>query len=279
MNAYPFISIVMPVYNMAAFLNECIPSILEQDYENYELIVVDDGSTDRTNDIMNTFPDKRIHYIQRKHDYIDSMNAGVYVAKGKYILRMDADDLMVQGRIKKQVEYMEAHPEVDVCGSGMKNFGNDDSCLYGLRGHAAIVSSLLLYNTMAHPTVIMRKIRIDQYIAQHGYLYDKKYVYAEDYHLWTSMAMDGFRFDNIHDMLIKHRISSQAVTMIYAEESQNAAEKIKKEYLKYVIQEISRKEGTFIHIIDDIIKLAEGRLLTLQDVQQLVYVLYKRILK
>lgn len=279
MNAYPFISIVMPVYNMAAFLNECIPSILEQDYENYELIVVDDGSTDRTNDIMNTFPDKRIHYIQRKHDYIDSMNAGVYVAKGKYILRMDADDLMIQGRIKKQVEYMEAHPEVDVCGSGMKNFGNDDSCLYGLRGHAAIVSSLLLYNTMAHPTVIMRKIRIDQYIAQHGYLYDKKYVYAEDYHLWTSMAMDGFRFDNIHDMLIKHRISSQAVTMVYAEESQYAAEKIKREYLKYVIQEISRNEGTFIHIIDDIMKLAEGRLLTLQDVQQLVYVLYKRILK
>ena len=211
LNASPSVSIVMPVYNMATFLLECIPSILEQDYDNFELIIVDDGSTDQTADTIHSFLDNRIVHVRREHDYMASMNAGIRLAKGKYIMRMDADDLMLQGRIRRQVEYMEAHPEVDVCGSGMKNFGKDDSSLYGLTGHTSVISSLLLYNTMAHPTVIMRKESVDRYIAKHGTLYDKEYVYAEDYRLWTCMAMEGYRFDNIKEMLIKHRISSQAV--------------------------------------------------------------------
>lgn len=265
LNVSPLVSIVMPAYNMATFLLECIPSILEQDYGNFELIIVDDGSTDQTAEVVHSFPDNRIVYVRREHDYMASMNAGVRLAKGKYIIRMDADDLMLQGRIRKQVEYMEAHPEVDVCGSGMKNFGKDDSSLYGLTEHTSIISSLLLYNTMAHPTIIMRKESVEHYIAKHGVLYDKEYVYAEDYRLWTCMAMEGFRFDNIKDMLIKHRISSQAVTSVYAEESRHTAEKIKTEYLKYAIQEICQKGEAFEQIIDDIMKLSSDSRLNLQD--------------
>lgn len=278
-NDSPLVSIVMPVYNMAAFLPECISSILEQDYEDYELIIVDDGSTDQTADAVHSFSDNRIAYVRREHDYIDSMNAGIRLAKGKYIMRMDADDLMLQGRIKRQVEYMEAHPETDVCGSSMKNFGNDESNLYGLIGHAAIISSLLLYNTIAHPTVIMRKESVERYMIKHGTLYDKEYAYAEDYRLWTCMAMEGFRFDNLRDILIRHRISPQAVTSVYAEESRRTAEKIKMAYLKYAIQEICRQGEMFERIIDDIMKLSGKNLLSLQDVRQMAYVLYKRILK
>lgn len=279
LNASPLVSIVMPVYNMATFLLECIPSILEQDYDNFELIIVDDGSTDQTTDAIHSFLDNRIVHVRREHDYMASMNAGIRLTKGKYIMRMDADDLMLQGRIRRQVEYMEAHPEVDVCGSGMKNFGKDDSSLYGLTGHTSVISSLLLYNTMAHPTVIMRKESVERYIAKHGTLYDEEYIYAEDYRLWTCMAMEGFRFDNIKDMLIKHRISSQAVTSVYAEESRRTAERIKTEYLKYAIQEICRQGEMFERIIDDIMNLSDANLLNLQDIRQLVYVLYKRILK
>lgn len=279
LNTFPLVSIVMPAYNMATFLLECIPSILEQDYNNFELIIVDDGFTDKTNDIVQSFSDNRIVYVQHEHDYMASMNIGIQLTKGKYIMRMDADDLMLQGRIKKQVEYMELHPEVDVCGSGMKNFGEDDRCLYGLTGHIAIISSLLLYNTMAHPTIIMRKDSVKRYIDKHGTLYNKNYIYAEDYHLWTCMAMEGFRFDNIKDILIQHRVSPQAVTSVYAEESRHTAEKIKAEYLKYAIQEICQKGTMFERIIDDIMELSSENLLKLQDISQLVYVIYKRILK
>lgn len=104
LNTFPLVSIVMPAYNMATFLLECIPSILEQDYNNFELIIVDDGSTDKTNDIVQSFSDNRIVYVQHEHDYMASMNIGIQLTKGKYIMRMDADDLMLQGRIKKQVE-------------------------------------------------------------------------------------------------------------------------------------------------------------------------------
>lgn len=276
---FPLVSIVMPVYNMALFLMECIPSILEQDYENFELIVINDGSTDQTGEVVQSFLDERIVYILREHDYMASMNTGIFMSKGKYIMRMDADDLMLQGRIRRQVEYMEAHPEVDICGCGMKNFEKDDSSLYGLTGHTSIISSLLLYNTMAHPTVIMRKESIERFLVKYDTLYDKEYIYAEDYRLWTCMAMEGFRFDNLRDMLVRHRISSQAVTSVYAEESQRMAEKIKTEYLKHAIQEICQKGEVFERIVDDIIKLSADNYLTLQDVRQLVYVLYKRILK
>lgn len=278
-NEYPLVSIVMPVYNMSEFLLECIPSILEQDYNHFEIIIIDDGSTDSTADIVHSFLDNRIIYIRREHDYMASMNTGILSAKGKYIMRMDADDLMLQGRIRKQVEYMEAHPDVDVCGGGMKNFGGNDNVMHGLTGHVAISSSLLLYNTMAHPTVIMRKKSVECYVSQHGTLYDNRYIYAEDYRLWTSMIMEGFRFDNIKDILILHRISSQAVTSIHAEESLRAAEEIKMEYLKYAILEICQKEYMFAQIIDDIIKLSDKNLLKMQEIRELIYVLYKRILK
>ena len=278
-NEYPLVSIVMPVYNMSEFLLECIPSILEQDYNHFEIIIIDDGSTDSTADIVHSFLDNRIIYIRREHDYMASMNTGILSAKGKYIMRMDADDLMLQGRIRKQVEYMEAHPDVDVCGGGMKNFGGNDNVMHGLTGHVAISSSLLLYNTMAHPTVIMRKKSVECYVSQHGTLYDNRYIYAEDYRLWTSMIMEGFLFDNIKDILILHRISSQAVTSIHAEESLRAAEEIKMEYLKYAILEICQKEYMFAQIIDDIIKLSDKNLLKMQEIRELIYVLYKRILK
>ena len=278
-DTFPAVSIVMPTYNMATFLPECISSILEQDYAHFELIVVDDGSTDQTKQLIRSFQDKRITYVQRAHDYMASMNAGIQMAQGKYILRMDADDVMLPGRITRQVEYMEKHPETDVCGSGMKNFGQDDSSSPGLAGHIAIASSLLLCNTMAHPTVIMRRESVKRYVERHGALYDKGYIYAEDYHLWTRMVMEGFRFDNLRDLLIKHRISPQAVTSAHAEESQKAGEKAKNEYLMYAIQEICKKGNAFEQLVDDMLKLADQHLLALQDVRQLVYVLYKRALQ
>ena len=203
--------------------------------------------------------------------------------KGLELLNSDTSlillDVMLPGRITRQVEYMEKHPETDVCGSGMKNFGQDDSSSPGLAGHIAIASSLLLCNTMAHPTVIMRRESVKRYVERHGALYDKEYIYAEDYHLWTRMVMEGFRFDNLRDLLIKHRISPQAVTSAHAEESQKAGEKAKNEYLMYAIQEICKKGNAFEQLVDDMLKLADQHLLALQDVRQLVYVLYKRALQ
>lgn len=279
MDTRPLVSIVMPTYNMATFLLESIPSILEQDYSNYELIIVDDGSTDQTKDVIATFLDNRILYVYKDHDYMASMNAGINMAQGKYILRMDADDIMMKGRIKLQIEFMEIHPDIDICGGGIRNFGCATGDMFPIKEHYSIIASLLLQNTLAHPTIIMRKDSINTYIQQHGSLYDKEYIYAEDYKLWTCLAMEGYRFANVPEIVVKHRISEQAVTVAFAEQSSQTTDKVKKQYLKYAIEQIISKDESFSGIINEIMTLSGQRLLAMQDILLLVYVLYKKILK
>lgn len=110
------ISVVMPVYNGAKHLRECLDSILSQTFGDFELLIVDDGSTDNTCEIIESYNDARICLIRNKHDYIASCNLLLSEARGKYIARMDADDIMMPDRLAYQYEYMESHPDVSVTG-------------------------------------------------------------------------------------------------------------------------------------------------------------------
>jgi len=268
----------MPTYNMGSYLFDSVPSILGQSFENFELIIVDDGSTDQTEEIMKSFTDLRIVYIYREHEYMDSMNAGIAAVRGKYIVRMDADDLMTEDRLKKQFDFMEVHPEVDICGGGMELFGDVTGRLYPLVEHRAIAASLLLQNTVVHPSVIMRKSSLDEYIAKRGFLYDKTFVFAEDYHLWTCLMMEGYRFANIREILVKHRVSKEAVTSKHSVEMQKATIATQKVYLKFAIQQIVKGERQYLPLIEEVGKLSSLQLLMPQDVVQLIYTLYNRLL-
>ena len=118
----PSISVCMVTYNASPFLRDCLDSILSQTFTDYELLIVDDGSTDDTVDIIRSYPDGRIRLIRHLHDYIASLNLLYNNAIGKYIARMDADDVMVADRLQAQYEYMEAHPEIDILGGHMHCF-------------------------------------------------------------------------------------------------------------------------------------------------------------
>ena len=110
----PSISVCMVTYNASPFLRDCLDSILSQTFTDYELLIVDDGSTDDTVDIIRSYPDGRIRLIRHLHDYIASLNLLYNNAIGKYIARMDADDVMVADRMQAKYEYMEAPPEIDI---------------------------------------------------------------------------------------------------------------------------------------------------------------------
>lgn len=154
------ISIVMPMYNSALYLKECIDSILNQSLQAFELIVVDDGSTDESLSILKSYSDPRIHIMENKHDYIDSFNKGLNAATGKYIARMDSDDRMVFGRLSVQYKYMEHHPEVVVCGSWVKRFGTgyeEKESHYPIY-HDEIASIIVRsINPICHPTTFIRR--------------------------------------------------------------------------------------------------------------------------
>ena len=113
----------MPVYNGAAHIRECLDSILSQTFHDFEVLIVDDGSTDDTCDIINSFGDQRIRLTQNHHDYIASSNLLLTRAKGKYIARMDSNDIMMPDRLRLQFEYMEAHPDMDAVGGCIEYFG------------------------------------------------------------------------------------------------------------------------------------------------------------
>ena len=226
----PLVSVCMPVYNAAVHLRECIGSILTQTYAHFELIVVDDGSDDGSADIVQSYGDPRIRLIRNPHDYIGSLNTLMREARGKYIARMDADDIMLPHRLAAQCGYMEKHPGVGVLGGGM--------LLFGARGGRVSptpnVSMQDMVDTccMAHPTVMIRTSLIRQY----GFLYEEEYKYAEDYRLWMEMMKRGVVFRNMPAPLIRYRTSETQVSSVHSEEQARKTAGIKRDGAEWLLR-------------------------------------------
>jgi len=110
------ISVCMPMYNASRYLRECIDSVLGQTFHDFEFLIVDDGSTDDSVEIVESYTDPRIRLIRREHDYIASLNCLIDEARGEYIARMDADDVMLPNRLQLQFDYMESHPLIAIIG-------------------------------------------------------------------------------------------------------------------------------------------------------------------
>ncbi|MDR1169523.1 MAG: glycosyltransferase [Prevotellaceae bacterium] len=229
------VSVVMPVYNAEQYLRESVDSILSQTYRDFELIIIDDGSEDGSVDLVKSYDDDRIRLIRMPHNFIDSLNAGISEARGKYIVRMDADDIMDTKRIEMQFEYMESHLDIDVCGTWASFFGTMNSKVCTLQKHADIACSMMFNNSIVHPSAIIRSESMRKYSLS----YKHEYVYAEDYKLWTDFLMHGCKLANIPYFLLNYRCGNTQVTQKHAEEMNIVAEKIKHEYQEYVLNRLS----------------------------------------
>lgn len=220
------------MYNAEEYIAECIQSIIEQTYQNYELIVIDDGSTDNSVTVVESFNDKRISLIRSSHNYIASLNLGLQRSSGKYIARMDADDRMFPSRLAEQVATMESHPSICVCASYMEVMGSQQITNSGIQGFIQDVKAMLLLgNFIAHPTTMIRS----EYLKKTGYYYKSEYIYAEDYKLWVDIALEGGAFYIIPKTLIEYRISKSQVSSIYSDIQANATLRIKNELLQELI--------------------------------------------
>ena len=113
----PEITILMPVRNGEKYIKESIDSILKQTFTDFELLIMDDGSTDRTVERIERYTDERIRLIRRKHNFIRNLNEGLELALGAYIARMDADDISMPERFVKQIAFMNSHPDIDCLGT------------------------------------------------------------------------------------------------------------------------------------------------------------------
>jgi glycosyltransferase involved in cell wall biosynthesis len=223
----------MPVYNASVFVQEAIESILSQTFSDFELIVVDDGSTDNSLKIIASFNDQRIRLIRNKHDFIGSLNKGLQVSKGKYITRMDSDDIMYPHRLERQFHFMEAHSEIAVCASQMYCFGNINQRSFMIAGaiHLPLVH-MLESNIIANPTSIIRTSFLKEY--QLSY---ERYNYAEDYKLWSEIAQKGGKFYVLPEVLLKYRISDGQISSKKQTEQWETSLLIKTEILEFLINQ------------------------------------------
>lgn len=274
MNDNPCISIVMPVYNASTYLREALESVLQQTFSDFELIVVDDGSTDNSRDILQTYCDPRMRLISNTHDFISSLNKGVHASTGRYIARMDADDMMTPERLEIQFGYMEDHPDIDICGSYAESFGEMIRVIQRPLEHVDIVSMMIRMNPMMHPTVMMR-ISI---LRQSGFLYKYGYHCAEDYKLWTELALRGFKFANIPEPLLHYRISPQQVTRVSQNEMLVSTIKIGLEYAEAVIEQMIEKEEMYGDLFNSLIESLNNDLIIPDVFLQMIYPVYRDFL-
>ncbi len=202
----PLVSVVMSVFNAEKYLAEAIESILNQTFQNFEFIIINDGSTDSSLDITENYQkqDVRIILISRENrGLVTSLNEGIKRAKGKYIARMDADDIAMPTRLKDQVQYMEIHIDVGICGTGAIVFGEDKKEHEWIlaREDKTLQTQLLFSSPLIHPSVMMRR----DLVMKHKLFYHKDFIHAEDFELWTRFA-EVSKLANLNTPLLKYRI-------------------------------------------------------------------------
>jgi glycosyltransferase involved in cell wall biosynthesis len=268
----------MPAYNAGDYISESIESILSQTFDNFELIIIDDGSTDNSRDIVKSYHDSRIILQENPHDFIRSLNTGIELSKGKYIARMDADDIMLPNRLEIQYRYMEDNPETDVCGSWMEAFGQGSYPMKLPVKHEDIQAKMLFHNCLFHPTVMLRRESISG-LPSFPNIYRQEFIYAEDYKLWTDLAMAGLHFANIPEILVKYCISETQSTSRFASRMYNSSIRTQSEYLEYVSEKLVENDERLFEFIDQTIGFFNENILTFNTIKRVIYDIYKNYLK
>lgn len=223
MNDEPLISVVLPVYNAEKYVREAVESVLAQTFSNFELIVINDGSTDRSGSILRDLAavDRRVVLVDRPNGgLVSALNEGIKLARAGLIARMDADDIVMPDRFAEQYRRMSDAPELGAIGSFILIVDADGAIIrqgdYPV-SEGDVGSFLEVGCPFAHPTVMMRKEAV---VAAGGYR--KAFSHAEDYDLWLRIHELGYALGNIPKPLLKYRVHDTNVSLVHREQQELA---------------------------------------------------------
>ena len=230
MNQQPLISVLMPAYNSELYIAEAIESILNQSYQNIELIIFDDGSSDNTRQVIQSFDDPRIVKILSDQNYgvVRARNDMIDRASGQYIALMDADDIADRTRLEKQLRSLEAG-ECDLCGSaqwvldeasGKIKKSKDKFTDADLRSLLSVYCGLCNSDMMGKAEIFKR------------FKYDTTILTSEDYYLWVVMAAAGYRFLNLKERLITYRRYPAQTSSVHLDKFRITTIEVQKKYLE-----------------------------------------------
>ena len=203
----PTISVLLPIFNGEKFLDECLASLLEQSFEDFEIVAVDDGSSDGSAEILKVWRsrDSRIRILTRPHSgLVEALNAGLSACRGELIARMDADDKVHPRRLELQAQAFEDSPDLDVVASLVTHFP-DETLREGLRIYEGWLNSLVTHDQILrerfiespipHPAAMVRRSVLEE---ARGY---REVGFPEDYDLWLRLAAAGKRFGKVPEEL------------------------------------------------------------------------------
>ena len=224
--SHPKITVLMPVYNAESHLHEAIRSIIKQSFSDFEFLIINDGSTDRSVEIVRSYRDPRINLVHNEKNLglIATLNRGIHISRGEYIARMDSDDISLPRRFETQVKAMDKHGDWGICGSWVRILGGPDSgtvqC-YPTKSKY-LLCELLFDSPIAHPSIMIRK----ETIFKSNEYYDENFKHAEDYDLWCRLAKIT-SMSNIPKILLNYRIHGSQTGSKHSAEQKSAANRIR----------------------------------------------------
>ncbi len=222
----------MPVYNAGKYLPKAIESILRQTFSDFELLIVNDGSTDDSEKTIRSFTDKRIRYFtQTNQGLIATLNRLIQEARGEYLARMDQDDVAFPERLKIQADFLDKNPDVGLLGAWVQVIDQSNDLLGTIRyplTHSFIRATLALKTCFAHGTIMMRKAL--------NPVYSHEFLHAEDYDLWCRLAMQT-RIATIPRVLYQWRFHPSSTSSALNNDQKATARKIRAKYAKTLLAE------------------------------------------
>lgn len=227
----PEVTVLLPVYNGEKFIHRSVESILNQTFTNFTFLIIDDGSTDSTKEILLQYEkkDSRINLVSRPNKgLIATLNEGLRIADTKFIARMDADDISFPDRLKLQIDFMKENSEISVCGSALKIIETGEIKIY-FSNSQDLKAISLFQCPVAHPTVMFKR---DDVLSVGGY--SPAAIYAEDYDLWDRMIYNGFRFCNIDKITLYYRLNLDQDRFLYHAKMADTTSKIHKRILNRI---------------------------------------------
>ncbi len=239
MTKKPKVSVLMPAYNAEKYIAMAIESIIVQTFTDFEFLIINDGSADKTADIIRSFDDARIRFVDnpKNQGLVAVLNQGVDLARGEYIARMDADDISLPARLAKQVVYMDANLDVGVLGTNFTAFGSRSWDSDYLSDQPRVLEFLGSCH-LCHPTVLMRKSVLDA----HNLRYNPEFTACEDYELWSRLVMVT-KIVNLPDVLLKYRWHDSNVSVRQRDIQEKNDARVKQNILSFLTcdKKLSRK--------------------------------------
>ncbi|MDO8664757.1 MAG: glycosyltransferase [Candidatus Liptonbacteria bacterium] len=205
----PLVSIVIPAYNSERYIKETIDSAIAQTYQHIEIIVVDNASKDRTKEILEPYvAEGKVRYLynETNRGAAGARNVGIHEAKGEYIALLDSDDIFLPEKVERQVAYLEAHPECDVCYCALYHFydGKPEKLLkldYSYYSGDSVFPMLFQKNFINPGTTMLRRSVFEKA----GY-FDESYRHSEDFEFFLRIAFQGYRVNFLSEPLLKCRL-------------------------------------------------------------------------